>query len=106
MDYPNEDCNKREFKSKIIDETLNLPKKSSKTRKASVKSGTKLSITTSILELLKILSEVIAASKYGPLARIKYQKPIKYQNSNYGIPLDLQKRSSNIENKIEYLRLQ
>ena len=26
VDYPNEDCNKRE--SKIIDETLNLPKKS------------------------------------------------------------------------------
>ena len=81
VDYPNEDCNKREFKSKIIDETLNLPKKSSKTREASVKSGTKLNITTSILELLKISSEVIAASKYGPLARIKYQKPIKYQNS-------------------------
>ena len=36
-------------------------------------SGPQLNIIASILELLKILSEVIAVSKYGPLARIEKQ---------------------------------
>ena len=48
-----------------------LPKKSSKTRKASIISGPQLNIIVSILDLKKILSEVIVASKCGPLAWIE-----------------------------------
>ena len=71
-----------------------------------------MNIIASILEHLKILSEVIVASKCGPLARIekldllkslsKIKETrfkrfiIKDRKSNYGIPLDLQKRSSKI----------
>ena len=73
MNYPKEDHNEREFKHLIIGEILDLPKESSETREASIISGPQLSITTLILELLKIFSEVIVASKYGPLARIEKQ---------------------------------
>ena len=71
--HPKEDHNEREFKPQIIAGILNLPKKSSKTREASIISGSQLNIITSILELLKILSEVIAVSKCGPLARTEKQ---------------------------------
>ena len=73
MYHPKEDHNKREFEPMITDEILDLPKKSSKTRKASIISGPQLNIIASILELLKIFSEVIVASKCGPLARIEKQ---------------------------------
>ena len=73
VDHPKEDHNEREFKPLIIGEILDLPKKSSKTREASIISGPQLNMTTSILELLKIFSEVIVASKCGPLARIEKQ---------------------------------
>ena len=69
MDHPKEDHNKRE----IIGEILDLPKKSSKTRKASTISGSQLNIIASILELLKIFSEVMVASKCGPLAKVEKQ---------------------------------
>ena len=72
MDHPKEDHNEREFKPLIIGEILDLPKKSSKTREASVINGPQLNIIASIVELLKILSEVIA-SKCGSLARIEKQ---------------------------------
>ena len=52
---------------------MGLPKKSSKTRKASIISGPQLNIIVSILDLQKILSEVIVASKCGPLAWIEKQ---------------------------------
>ena len=55
----------------IIGEILDLPKASSKTTEASIISGPQLNIIASILELLKILSEVIVESKCGPLARIE-----------------------------------
>ena len=67
MEHPKEDHNERE----IISEILDLPKKSSKTRDASIISGPQLNIIASILELLKIFSEVIVASKCGPLAKIE-----------------------------------
>ena len=73
MDRPKEDHNKREFKLKIIGEILDLPKKSSKTKEASIMSVPQLNIITSILELLKIFSEVIVASKCAPLATIEKQ---------------------------------
>ena len=107
-----EDHNEREFKPYITGEILDLPKKSSNTREASIISGPQLNIIASILEHLKILSEVRVASKCGPLARIekldllkslsKIKETrfkrfiIKDRKSNYGIPLDLQKRSSKI----------
>ena len=67
MEHPKEDHNEREIISKILD----LPKKSFKTRDASIISGPQLNIIASILELLKIFSEVIVASKCGPLAKIE-----------------------------------
>ena len=61
----------------IIGKILDLPKTSSKTREASIISGPHLNIIASILELLKILSEVIVASKCGPLAWIEKQTVVK-----------------------------
>ena len=61
----------------IIGKILDLPKASSKTREASIISGPHFNVTASILELLKILSEVIAASKCGPLAWIEKQTVVK-----------------------------
>ena len=61
----------------IIGKILDLPKASSKTREASIISGPHLNIIASILELLKILSEVIVASKCGPLAWIEKQTVVK-----------------------------
>ena len=52
---------------------LDLPKNSSKTKEGSIISGPQLNIIASIVELLKIFSEVIVASKCGPLARIEKQ---------------------------------
>ena len=52
---------------------MDLPKNSSKTRKTSIISGAQLNIIASILALLKIFFEVIAASKSCPLARIEKQ---------------------------------
>ena len=57
----------------IIGKILNLLKKSSKTREASIISGLPLNIIASILELLKILYEVIVASKCCPLAWVEKQ---------------------------------
>ena len=71
MDHPKEDHNEREFKPLIKGEILELPKKSSKTREASIVSGPQLNIIASILELLKIFSEVTEESKCGPLAGLK-----------------------------------
>ena len=48
-------------------------KKFSKTREASIISRPQLNIIASILELLKILSEVILAFKCGPPTRIEKQ---------------------------------
>ena len=73
MDHLKEDHNEREFKPFIIGEILDLPKKSCKTRETSIISGPQLNIIASILELLKIFSELIVASKCGPLARIEKQ---------------------------------
>ena len=67
MHHPKEDYNEREFKPWIIGEILDLPKKSAKTKEAFIISGPQLNIITSILGLLKIFSEVIVASKCGPL---------------------------------------
>ena len=50
---------------------LGLPKKSSKTREGSIISGPQLNIIVPILDLQKILSEVIVASKCGPLVWIE-----------------------------------
>ena len=61
----------------IIGKILDLPKASSKTREASIISGPHLNIIASILELLKMLSEVIVASKCGPLAWIEKQTVVK-----------------------------
>ena len=61
----------------IIGKILDLPKASSKTREASIISDPHLNIIASILELLKILSEVIVASKCGPLAWIEKQTVVK-----------------------------
>ena len=57
----------------IIGKILDLPQKSSKTREASVISGPQLNLIASALDLLKIFSEVIVASKCCPLARIEKQ---------------------------------
>ena len=73
MDHSKEDHNEREIKPKTIGEILDLLKKSSKTREASIISSPQLNIITSILELLKIFSKVTVASKCGPLARIEKQ---------------------------------
>ena len=69
MDHLNEDHNKREFKHLIIGGILDLLEKFSKTREVSYTWST----TLSILDLLKVLSEVIGASKRGPPARIEKQ---------------------------------
>ena len=69
MDHPKEDHNERDFKHLIIGGILDLLEKSSKTREASYKWSTALLI----LDILKIFSEVIVASKRGPLARIEKQ---------------------------------
>ena len=69
MDHPKEDPNQGE----IIGEILNPPKKCPKTREASSISSPQLNIIASILKLLKIFSEVIVASKCGPLAKIEKQ---------------------------------
>ena len=73
MEHPKENHNEREFKRQIIGEILDQPRKSSKTREASIISGPQLNIIASILEPLKIFSEVIVASKCGPLAIIAKQ---------------------------------
>ena len=73
MDHLKEDHNEREVKSLIIGEILDLPKNSCKTRETSIISGPQLNIIASILELLKIFSEVIVASKCNPLGRIEKQ---------------------------------
>ena len=52
---------------------LDLLKSSSKTREASKIIGPQSNIIASTLELLKIFSEVILASIYGPLTRIEEQ---------------------------------
>ena len=53
VDHPKEDYNEQEFKLLIIDEILDLTKKSSKTRETSIKSGPQLNIIAPILELGK-----------------------------------------------------
>ena len=68
VDHPKEDHNEREFKPLIIDEILDLPKRSSKTKEASIISSPQLSI---IVPIMKIFSEIIEASKCGPLAGLK-----------------------------------
>ena len=73
VDHLKEDYSEREFKLLIIGEILDLPKKSSKTREASLISGPQSNTMALILELLKIFSEVIVASKCGPRARTKKQ---------------------------------
>ena len=69
MDHPKEDHNERELKHLIIGGILDLLEKSSETREASYKWST----TLSILDLLILFSEIIVASKRGPLARIEKQ---------------------------------
>ena len=69
MDNLKEDHNEREFKILIIGGILDLLEKFSKTRKGSYKWST----TLSILDLLKIFSEVILAPKRDPLTRIEKQ---------------------------------
>ena len=54
-------------------EILDLPKKPSKTREASIISGPQLHTRASFQELPKIFCEVIVAPKCGPLARIEKQ---------------------------------
>ena len=61
-----------EFKPLIIEEILDLPKKSSKTRKAFIIGDPQLNIIASV-ELLKFFFEVIVASKVDPIARIEKQ---------------------------------
>ena len=56
---------------------LDLLKSSSKTRETSKIIGPQSNIIASTLELLKIFSEVILASIYGPLTRIEEQAVIK-----------------------------
>ena len=69
VDHLKEDHNERDFIHLIIVGIMDLLKKSSKTREASCKWSTILSI----MDLLKIFSEVIVASKRDPLARIEKQ---------------------------------
>ena len=64
-----ESLNIRSSESYII----GLPERSSKTREASIISDPQLNVIVSILELQKMLSEVIVASKCGPLAWIEKQ---------------------------------
>ena len=71
---------------------MDLLEKSSETRETSYKWST----TLSILNLLNIFSEVIVASKRGPEKHPYKRSTIKDQKSNFGIPLDLWKRSSKI----------
>ena len=67
VDHPKKDRYEWELKYLIIGGVLDLLEKSSETREVSYK----LPTTFSILDLLNIFSEVIVASKYGPLARIE-----------------------------------
>ena len=69
MNYPKKDHNEREFKHLIMGGMLDLLEKFSKTREASYKWST----TLSILALLKIFSEEIGAPKPGSLARTEKQ---------------------------------
>ena len=71
MDHPKENHNEREFELQIIGRILDLPKRSYKTREASIISGPHLNIIGSMLETLKIFSEVIVASKCDLLAKIE-----------------------------------
>ena len=74
------DHKEREFKRLIIGGILGLLLKSSKTREASYKSrevSYKWSAILSVLDLLKIFSELIVASKRGRLATIEKQAVIK-----------------------------
>ena len=73
VDHPKEDHNEREFKPLIIGEILDLPKKSSETREASIISGPQLNIIAPMLKLLKIFSKVTVASTCGPPVRIEKQ---------------------------------
>ena len=66
MDHPNEDHNEREFKHLIIGGIVDLLEKYSKTTEVSYTWST----TLSILDLLKIFSEVTGAYKRGSLTRI------------------------------------
>ena len=59
---------------------LDLPKRSSKIREAYILSGPQLNIITSIPEFRKIFSEVIVASKCGPLARIEKEAMSRYKH--------------------------
>ena len=65
VDHPKEGHNEWEFKHLIIGRILDLLEESSITREGSYKWST----TLSILVFLKIFSEVIVASKCGPLAQ-------------------------------------
>ena len=67
--HPKEDHNERDFKHLIIGGILGLLENSSKIRGAPYKWFT----TLSVLDLLKIFSEVIVASKRRPLASIEKQ---------------------------------
>ena len=73
MDHPKEDNNEREFKPLIIGDTLDLLKKSSKTRETSIIIAPQLNRIASILELLEILSELKVACKCVLLARTEKQ---------------------------------
>ena len=57
----------------MIDGILDLPKKLSKTREASIIKGRQLNIVASILELVKIFHKVIVAFNCGPLPKIVKQ---------------------------------
>ena len=59
------------WKPLIIGRILDLSKKSSKTWEVSIWSGPRLNIIAWKLELLEIFSEVIVASKCGPLAGVE-----------------------------------
>ena len=72
MDNPKEDHNEREFKH-LIRRILDLLEKSSKVREASYKWST----TLSIMDLLKIFSEVTIASERNPPARIEKQSMLQ-----------------------------
>ena len=73
VDHSKEDHSEREFKCQAIGGILELPKKSSKTREASIVSGSQLNAIASTMDLLKKFSEVTVASKCGPKARIEKQ---------------------------------
>ena len=64
---------------------LDLPKKYSKTKEASVIKGPKLKITASILDLLKILSEVIVAYNFFFIFSILYFTAIVIVYNSYTV---------------------